>query len=99
MPLEYTEADLQTIGKVQEFKNTTPAKAKEIYRKAMNRLANPDIADRAEIVLGNIMRGSTNGEKPVAEKKAKKAAKPKAAKVVKAAKEVRPDIPLPALER
>ncbi len=113
MPIELNENDLAAIGTIQEAKSTTVARAKEYYRKAVAKLANPDLEDRHEIVLENFNRG-TNGssedvfaekDKPAKTKKAKtaKVAKaPKAAKKSKAAKkEPKPriEVPLPELDR
>jgi hypothetical protein len=88
MPIDLTEADLVACGKIQELKTTTIAKAKEIYRKHVAALANPDVEGRAEIVFGNIQRGAkstqfdTDGieETPVKAKKEKKVKAPKVKK-------------------
>lgn len=113
MPIELTEADLAVIGKIQELKNSTHSKAKELYRKRVQRLANPDVENRAEVIWENVQRGSNGDvfaeeEAPVKKAKKEKVAKapkvPKAAKGSKAKKAPvekisRPDIPLPVLER
>jgi hypothetical protein len=51
MPLTYSEEDLRVVGLIQEKRNCTIDHAKSIYRSLVNKLANPDIEGRAEIVL------------------------------------------------
>jgi hypothetical protein len=60
--MEYTEADLAAVGKIQELKICSPAKAKEIYRKQVLALANPDVENRAELVLAAVERGANGNE-------------------------------------
>jgi hypothetical protein len=55
---ELNELDLAAIEKIQELKNTTPANAKQIYRKHANKLPNPDIENRADLILAAIERGA-----------------------------------------
>ena len=50
MPVALNEEDMLVVGEIQELKNTTIARAKEYYRKKVNSLANPDVADRAQII-------------------------------------------------
>ena len=56
--MEFTELDLVVVGKIQELKSTTVAKAKEIFRKQVLKMANPDVDGRAELVLEAIERGA-----------------------------------------
>jgi hypothetical protein len=95
MPIELTESDLVACGKIQETKNTTIAKAKELFRRHAAKLANPDVEGRADIVLENVLRGGKSTEfntdvfeeeAPVKEKKEKKAKTPKAPKAEKTPK-------------
>jgi len=90
---ELNELDLAAIGKIQELKNATIGKAKEIYRKLAKKLANEDVENRAELILDAVQRGiEVNGgseevDEPVAKKKAaKKEPKAKKEKAPKAAK-------------
>lgn len=92
MPIELTEADLAVIGKIQELKNSTHSKAKELYRKRVQRLANPDVENRAEVIWENVQRGSNGdvfAEEEAPVKKAKKEKVAKAPKAPKAAKEAK----------
>jgi hypothetical protein len=50
MPLKFAEADLLVIGKIQEARGCTIEHAKAVYRERVNKLANPDIENRAEII-------------------------------------------------
>ena len=112
MTIELNEDDLTAVGKIQELKNVTIAKAKEIFRKYVKQLANPDVEGRSEIVLENIKRGKNGNPadvfedepKPKKVKAIKAPKEPKAAKAPKAKKAPaekvsRPDVPLPALDR
>jgi hypothetical protein len=57
MPLTFSEADLKVIDKIQQDRGCTREHAKAVYRKYVNKLANPDIENRAELVLGAVTRG------------------------------------------
>jgi hypothetical protein len=75
--MDFNEVDLQAVGKIQELKSCTPAKAKEIFRKHAQKLANPDVEDRAQLVLDAIERGAEIAsdeevEETVTKKKASK---------------------------
>ena len=52
--MEFTEVDLVAVTKIQELKNCTTAKAKEIYRRAVLKLANPDVDGRDQIILEGV---------------------------------------------
>jgi len=54
--MDFTELDLAAVAKIQESKNVTPAKAKELFRQHVLKLANPDVENRAELVLESIGR-------------------------------------------
>jgi hypothetical protein len=54
--MEFTELDLGAVAKIQEIRNCTHAKAKEIFRLGSLQLANPDAENRAELVLAAIER-------------------------------------------
>jgi hypothetical protein len=103
MPIELNEDDIAVVLKIQEAKNTTISRAKEYYRLQAKRLANPDIKNRAEIILENFNR-NRNGkqtsdvfaEKTV--KKTKKGAKTSGA-ASKSAPEPELEVALPELER
>jgi hypothetical protein len=91
--MEFNEADLAAVGKIQEKRGCAIAKAKEIYRRHVLKLANQDAENRAELVLDAIERGvevnggSEEGEETVAKKKAaKKEPKAKKEKAPKGAK-------------
>lgn len=51
-----TEKDLQVVGRIQEARGCTVAKAREIFRKYAKQLADPDHADRAQLVSDNFFR-------------------------------------------
>jgi hypothetical protein len=109
--MDFTELDLAAIGKIQEKRGCTIAKAKEVYRKHVLKMANPDVENRAELILESIERGVEVAEeaeetvtKKAKEKKAAKpeaAAKPKAEKTKKPSKSATPrvEFPLAKLER
>jgi hypothetical protein len=83
--VEFNEQDLAAAGKIQEKRGCTIAKAKEIYRKHVLKLANQDADNRAELVLDAIERGveAGNGDEAAeaeANGKAKKQRTPKAPK-------------------
>jgi hypothetical protein len=98
---------------IQELKSCKVSKAKEIYREAVQKLANPDIADRHEIAYGNILRGEKGNtepgkapssheptkEKTVAEKKAKAPKKAAAKKATSEPKTPRQVVELADLTR
>ena len=86
MPIELTEADLVACGKIQETKNTTIAKAKEIFRKYVAKLANPDVEGRADLVLENVLRAKNNGDMPTDVMEDEPVKKTKKAKVAKTPK-------------
>ena len=77
MPVALNEEDMLVVGEIQELKNTTIARAKEYYRKKVNSLANPDVADRAQIIWDGFKRGDKVG----AEAPEKETTMPKAKKV------------------
>lgn len=84
--MEFNELDLAAAGKIQEKRGCTIAKAKEIYRKHVLKLANQDAENRAELVLEAIERGVDvgNGDEEIGSAesngKAKKKRAPKAPK-------------------
>jgi hypothetical protein len=99
--LEFNYFDLEAAGKIQERRGCTIAKAKEIYKKHVQALANPDIENRAELVLESIERGvevasdeeveeTVTKAKKVKAKKEPKAKKEKAPKAAKKSKEKKP---------
>jgi hypothetical protein len=55
--MDFRETDLLAVGKIQEARNSTVEAAKQLYRKHVLKLANPDAEDRAEIVLASLERG------------------------------------------
>lgn len=98
MAIELNEQDIAAVGKIQERKNTTLARAKEYYRIQVKKLANPDVSNRHEIILENLTRG--DGRSAPKGKKAKSASKRKAAKEVDFdADPKRPEVPLPEMSR
>jgi hypothetical protein len=56
--MDFTEADLAAVGKIQELKSCTVEQAKQVYRQHALKLANPDNPDRAELVLTAVSRGA-----------------------------------------
>jgi hypothetical protein len=102
MPVALNEEDMLVVGKIQELKNTTIARAKEYYRKKVNSLANPDVADRAQIIWDGFKRGDKVGaeapEKETTMPKAKKVKAAKKEKAPKAEKVAKVDVPLPELD-
>jgi hypothetical protein len=88
--MEFTELDLAAAGKIQEKRGCTIAKAKEIYRKHVQALANPDIENRAELVLDSIERGVEIASDEEVEATVTKAKKAKAKKEPKAKKKKAP---------
>ena len=110
MTIELNEDDLTAVGKIQELKNVTIAKAKEIFRKYAKQLANPDVEGRSEIILDNIKRGKNGNSADVFEDepkpnkakatktpKVKAEKKAKAPKQPKAEKVPRLEVPIPEL--
>jgi hypothetical protein len=95
--MDFTEQDLATVQVLQESRGCTPEQAKAAYRKYVNKLPNPDIENRAELILDSINRGvpengqdkepaaekPTRNEKRLAKKKAKADKKAKAPKAAK----------------
>jgi len=57
MALTYSEGDLRVVGIIQERRNCTIDHAKSIYRGYVNKLANPDIPERSDLILETINRG------------------------------------------
>jgi hypothetical protein len=110
MAIELNAVDLAAVAKIQELKITTIEEAKTIYCKAVARLANPDIENRAETVLANVerthARKAEEGTKPkltkkerfdaTNERKAAKLAAKKAAKPAKSKKAKAPKDSTPA---
>src|SRR5580700_119311 len=85
--MEFTESDLAAVGKIQENRGCTIAKAKEVYRKHVLTLANPDVENRADLVLEAMDRGvDVASDEEVEETVTKKAKKQRAPKAAKAAK-------------
>lgn len=91
MPIELNETDLAAVGKLQELKNTTIARAKEFYRLKVKQLANPDIPNRAEIVLENFLRSknAADGDEQMTAPKQKKGPKAKKESKAKTAKKAK----------
>jgi hypothetical protein len=84
--MEFNETDLSAVGKIQEKRGCTIAKAKEVYRKHVLTLPNPDIDNRAELVLAAMDRGvEVASDEEVEETVTKKAKAPKKAKAEKPA--------------
>ena len=110
MAITYNESDLAAVGKIQESQGCTIAKAKEIFRKQVQKLANPDVEGRAQLVLDAIERGvevasDEEVEETVSKKKAPKARKQKPAAKKSKSKKLRKATtprtvqPLPELSR
>ncbi len=102
--ISLNEDDLVVVGKIQERKNCTLARARETYRSHAAKLADPSRLDRHAIIWDNIQSGVKISEptKESKEKKAmpKKEAKKKAAKKKAAAPaEPRPEVELAELTR
>jgi hypothetical protein len=55
--MDFTESDLSAVAVLQESQGVTVENAKQLYRKHVLKLANPDAPDRADIVLSAIGRG------------------------------------------
>ena len=112
MPLKFSEEDLKVIGKIQETRNCTIEHAKTIFRQYVLKLANPDIPNRADLVLAAFERKvefasdeeveeSVSSKKPTRNEKrlAKRESRPKKAKTPKTSRAPRVEVPLPKLER
>lgn len=54
--MELNEQDLAVVAKIQELRNSTPDAARKMYRRGLQKLANQDVADRAELVWAAITR-------------------------------------------
>lgn len=78
--MELTEYDLAAVGRIEELKSTTHARAKEIFRKQVAKLANPDVEGRAQLVLEAIGRGAEVASDEEVEETVTKKAKQKKAK-------------------
>ncbi len=86
--ISLNENDLIVVGKIQERKGCTLARAREAYRIHAAKLADPSRLDRHDVIWENIQRGNKSASSDVKEitkeKVMPKAKKAKAKKVAKA---------------
>ena len=99
--MPFTEDDLRVIKRIQELKSCKVAQAAELYRGHARKLADPDHAQRHEIIWDRVQRGEKGSEIQKEEKVTPKKAAPKkkAKKATAELKAARPVVELAELTR